>query len=300
MLTILRLVLSSLCVIVSGASFPAAVHQAPIDDCEAKKSYYSSYENAPIPALFAVSELWRIIDCNRDDISAVSTLIIAAFTTILGIFTISLARSTRKAADSAAEASNALLETERGVIVEFIRNINPVAVYWATTFDNSPTMPPVECDIRLALCFKNYGKTPATLHDIELDIVIGDSIPKVAFTKEYNYILSERTLAQNDQRGPIDVVRAFEISWQTSRDLYGGQLKIYFIGAIIYKDVFENLWRRQFIWEYVRTVGACLLRHEETHRHKGALDFSRSPETPSRTIPLVGRIQYSDHAAPKR
>jgi len=64
--------------------------------------------------------IWRctghFIDKNDAGITAVGTIIIAAFTTILGIFTISLARSTRIAANAADMSARAALALELPII----------------------------------------------------------------------------------------------------------------------------------------------------------------------------------------
>jgi hypothetical protein len=104
-------------------SLPATIDQPLIDNCKAGETYYSSYENSPSPIAFGLSALWEVIDCNKDDISAASTLVIALFTVVLGLFTVSLAGSTRRAAEAAERAAivaeRALIDADRPYIFVF-------------------------------------------------------------------------------------------------------------------------------------------------------------------------------------
>src|ERR1700733_10100839 len=92
--------------LLSDASFPSIIEQPPENYCKLQKTNYNSYEDSSAPLKFFLREVGRIVYCNRDDVSAASTLIIAVFTIILGSLTISLARSTRKAANAAKKAAD--------------------------------------------------------------------------------------------------------------------------------------------------------------------------------------------------
>jgi hypothetical protein len=278
-----------LSVLFCSRSFPSTVKQLTVESCEATQAYDSSYEELPIPLKFGVTEIWRVIDCYRDDISAASTLIIAAFTIILSLFTVSLARSTRKAANSAVEASNAVLATERGTIVETIRHVAPANIFWARTFDNSPTMPASECDVVISLYFRNYGKTPATLYYIDLDAIISDKMPALEPLANEPHVLAKPTLAQNEQTVEIDLTRTFNVSWKISRALSVGAMSIYVVGTIIYNDVFGNIWKRTFIWEYLSSVRVCRLRYEKTDRDTAPSPVL-NPDPSPRGVPRVGKI----------
>jgi hypothetical protein len=200
----------------------------------------------------------------RDDVSAFSTLVIAIFTAVLGLFTISLARSTRKASIAAQDSSKALLASERGTIIEVIRQLNFERAYWAGRYNNSPTMPPTQVDLEITIWLKNYGRTPATIYDIYLDLKIAERAPKDPIFPSDNLVLSEPTISQDDERGPIRTVRPTDVSWEMSRKLVEGTLGIYFIGRIEYKDVFGIFWTREFVAKYDRALKAFKMLSEST------------------------------------
>jgi hypothetical protein len=45
-----------------------------------------------------------------------------------------------------------------------------------------------------------------------------------------------------------------EISWALGISVTLGTANIYVIGRIIFDDVFENTWVRDFVWEYNREI----------------------------------------------
>ena len=80
----------------------ATVDGSPLDSCHNyRPADYNSYEEEPSAIGFGVSELFRVIDCKKDDVNAFSTLSVAIFTAVLAAYTMSLGRSTRKAIDVA-------------------------------------------------------------------------------------------------------------------------------------------------------------------------------------------------------
>jgi hypothetical protein len=101
-----------------------------------------------------------LLHANRDDINAISTIFIAAFTAVLGIFTIRLASSTQvaaKAANDAAEiAQRSLTDLERPYIFIFgVRQIRHV----------------VDDEWYVEFTVANYGKMPAIIEGAWIDFV---------------------------------------------------------------------------------------------------------------------------------
>jgi len=270
---------------------PAVSNHPPKTNNEGDLNGRCGTENNPSIVRIIICKIGETIDAFHDDITAASTVIIAILTVILGCFTISLARSTKRAADSSTLASTALLATERGTIVEVIRFIDASAPYWgANTFNKSPTMSAREVDVGFALYFRNYGKTPASIYDISLDIIISDDVPKIIFSIDDAFVLKKPTLARGEHSAEIEVKRSFIISFIISRSLVERSKSVYLIGTVDYVDVFGVRWKREFIWEYSRRLGACLLRYEQTQQENKIATFDRKPDPPPRNIPKMGKI----------
>jgi hypothetical protein len=98
-------------------------------------------------------------------------------------------------------------------------------------------------------------------------------------------------MAQNDERGPIEIVRTFKISWTVSRDIIEKRRSVFLIGEILYKDVFGGTWNRRFVWEYDLGMKACKLRHEETKQESRSPTLRRAYTRAPKSIPQMGRIE---------
>ena len=68
-------------------SLPAAVKQTPISDSKTQEKEGSYHNGQTVLVRFIIREIARFIHENRDDIAAVSTIVIAIFTVILGVAT---------------------------------------------------------------------------------------------------------------------------------------------------------------------------------------------------------------------
>jgi hypothetical protein len=110
------------------------------------------------------SALWGLVDILQTyngAVTAVATVIIAAFTVILGLFTISLARSTRKAAD----ASTRAVQTAQ---TEFISTHRPRLRVRNVVLDQPPRGEPLFKTGRVIggqLDIVNIGVNRALIHD---------------------------------------------------------------------------------------------------------------------------------------
>ena len=209
--------------LLSDASFPSIIEQPPENYCKLQKTNYNSYEDSSAPLKFFLREVGRIVHCNRDDVSAASTLIIAVFTIILGSFTISLARSTRKAANAAKKAADvseqALTVLERPYL--FIEE--PII-----SRDHPVTQMPHE---ELRYIFANYGKTPAIVRFMEAVIRIGDS------ESFFSEVFNGRIIFGEGERKPITMVnpRAIPTVDKTVYPIASVILTI----VVTYSDVFD-------------------------------------------------------------
>jgi hypothetical protein len=218
---------------------PTAVEGPPVHGSEAQQGRNGTGKSKPSIIGRAFVDLGDLVHAYKDEITAGSTFIIAVFTTILGLFTVSLARSTRQAANSAAESSEAAVAAERGFIVEVLKTFNLDPAFWAARYPNSPTMTSAGSDLKTTISLKNYGKTPATIRDVRVDILLSrDALTAVGEIGEMDYTLDEATISQNDETSFIEKVRSDAIDWDTSIAISKRIINIYFVGRIVFFDVF--------------------------------------------------------------
>lgn len=138
-----RIVIASVLCLLHSPSFSSPIDQSPECRSDAQQDKYSSYENEPSPLGFALT----ILHCNRDDVTAGSTVVIALFTIILGIYTTSLAYSTRKVV---ALATDEFVSTHRPELI--IREVT-----WAMIEDAKPS------ERAIAYTIVNRGRSGCTL-----------------------------------------------------------------------------------------------------------------------------------------
>jgi hypothetical protein len=210
-----------LLLLLSGASFPSTVDHPPADYCKPQKTNYSSYEDSSAPLKFFFREIGRTIHCNRDDVSAAASLIIAAFTIVLGSFTVSLARSTRKAAYAAKKAADVSEQALTVLERPYLLIEEPII-----SRDHLITQAPHE---ELRYKFTNYGKTPAIVRFMEAVIRIGDS--PSPFWEPFN----GRIIVGAGEEKPIPIVNPRPIPDQTAVPVVSVFLTI----TITYWDVFD-------------------------------------------------------------
>jgi hypothetical protein len=145
-----------------------------------------------------LTRLSAIVHENRDDISAVSTFIIAVFTVILGTFTVRLAQSTKIAAEAAKTAAQAavMVETPKLVLIHVA-----LAPGWR---EESESLRAKLRNPTAFLTFKNYGRTPAFFCG---DIFVGSSLPP---TPQYHNVITlsrDETVEQGQEHKARDRAR---------------------------------------------------------------------------------------------
>jgi hypothetical protein len=207
-----------LLLLLSRASFPAAIDQPLINSCEPKQYNYSSYENSPAPIMFVGSEFWRVVDCNRDDISATSTVVIAIFTIVLGLFTISLAKSTRIAANA---AQKALSDLERPWV--FVSEITP-----RHGSDGKILIPFIEYNIN------NHGRATAIIKKRSTGMILVNTIPYVPpFDRTES--VEEWMVLEPMGKFPTSQRCSDRVDIDTFNKINGGLITCLFFGKIEYE-----------------------------------------------------------------
>lgn len=185
-------------------------------------------------------------------VTAVGTVVIAIFTTILGIFTMSLAKSTRIAADAAKLSAEALPSLERAHIF-----VVPSLIWLRTQIPvpNGDRVAPSFNDKAFINCkFINYGKTPAIIRSVEMNIELLVEPPDNVRHSANITLRGETVLESKDEwapeeaesvdRGPL--VRIF--SEAEIKKLTEHKTVFWFYGGIVYDDVFGIEHCTRFRW----------------------------------------------------
>jgi hypothetical protein len=172
----------------------------------------------------------------RDDINAVSTIAIAAFTALLGIFTISLAGSTRIAADAAKDAADAAVATDRARLYtiegadNFIQIMNFIASYSGPIDGAHITITPA-----INISFKNYGKTPGTIQEVCHGLKFSrEPFDFICEPIDYKEAIIEGGEGTKDITCVTDPLTARE-----AKDIEEGRAYLWLYGRVYYKDVFD-------------------------------------------------------------
>jgi hypothetical protein len=152
------------------------------------------------------SEFFQILHSHREDINALSTVMIAIFNGILGFFTISLARSTRLAAKH-------IPRVERAYIFG-----GPYrdGVSFSTT------------NVQMRLLFRNYGKTPALWKEF-----FGEFSKEEPLANTPKYGKGKCKLVIDDE-----ITEAGKVYAPENLFISDSPEPIYFFGYVRYLDVF--------------------------------------------------------------
>ena len=239
----------------------SSCQQSPEYNSEAAKAEktYEKYCASPY-RVFTVgfSDIKEFVHDNRDDINAVSTLFIAAFTIILGLFTISLAGSTRIAAKAAALGTKAAIALELPLIRANAAKLGTGDVQTATGANRNV------CSVN-QLFFYNHGRTKASLIEVQIGLTIGDRLPKepvYLHKKPFppNVVLEE----------PNGVVEAVlhQYDFDAPPDLYdrlrNRTTNLWFYCNLVYLDFMDIRREAGFCWKQYETSGTGVLRPDAT------------------------------------
>jgi hypothetical protein len=196
---------------------------------------------------------------------------IAAYTGVLAVFTLALvivssvqiyflrrsdvtARRSADAALLAAQATtkqgDAAIASERAYVQEIVTSTRiDDAIRFAGLYDKSPTMGSTKTSLLVGCSFKNYGKTPATITDYGLDLVIS-STPAPLPLFPLGFSLTESTVAPLAMSDEVTISVDKEITWILSNSLVRKQTYVWLSGWVRYQDVFNVEHSHEFVWRY--------------------------------------------------
>jgi hypothetical protein len=196
---------------------------------------------------------------------------VAAYTGVLAVFTLALvivssvqiyflrrsdvtARRSADAALLAAQATSkqgdAAIASERAYIREIVTSTRiDDAIKFAERYDKSPTMGSTKASLFAGCSYKNYGKTPATISDYGLDLVISPTVPPPP-PFPLGFSLAESTVAPLAISEEVYISVEREITWILSNSLVRKQTYVWLIGWVHYQDVFGAGHAHEFMWRY--------------------------------------------------
>ncbi len=204
------------------------------------------------------------LDRHKEVINAFATSILALFTVILAVATVFLWKSSEKHAihmeasvdaakssvDIAKRAAENISVIERAYLLldsGFIPSIltrNPIIEINGVIHQN----PRPDYEFTIDFGFKNYGKTPAIITNLNIRIDYFREIPeKLA---QFANILVNRFIVEPGKDAVHEwstngFVRHFE--WQRASE---GNGYVLFIGCVTYRDVFNDVRETYFCWYY--------------------------------------------------
>jgi hypothetical protein len=221
-----------------------------------------------LPRTFAVGVAWLFaaFDFYRDDIAALSTLVVAAFTGVLGIFTISLARSTRIAADaanlSAKVAQSSLADLERPyVFIETQADIKARLGFRDVMPSGGGDPVRVKQIPRVKFRLVNHGRTPAIVSPlIKRDLIFYGEGPNMAPDSIDDMLLKNEVILAPNGGGSDWYVCEFNGTWpddvvQAMTDL---EMFFWFRAWISYQDVFGKSHVAPACRQYLYSTDALL------------------------------------------
>lgn len=193
----------------------------------------------------------RFIDSHGVGITALASIIIAAFTGTLWVATSRQATLTKIAAEAAKQSADALPAIERCYVFLRVTNSN----IQLKPIDTPATWSPNISSLWVRFTFINYGRTPAIIQEIKVGIrrMDGD-LPVDAWVEEDRLKLPLNVLGSGEffEKGGFYVSDPAQITQADADLIFAGGLFVYFFGHVAYQDVFGNDRETQFCWRVSR------------------------------------------------
>jgi hypothetical protein len=180
--------------------------------------------------------------------------LLALFTWRLWISTAGLFRVTKIAADAARDSADALVSAESAhVSVKLVHNnVYEAAGKFGGLWPNSPQMGRLSTAITVTYTFKNFGKTPAILLEVNDAINFSRTPPGRRTYAGQREIPPEGTIIGADKTSE----RSFEcrlatfLEMKEASELAKGNASIYFWGRAVYADIFEREIEHTFMFRF--------------------------------------------------
>lgn len=242
---------------------------------------YSSYDDCAVNGIrLVISDMAAAVHERRDDLTAISTAFIAIFTIVLALVTGRQARLTRRIAEVGREAAEAARDAASAGITQaselrraadltegssrhidrpylFLRPTSVDFVLVPTTVNAGVDEPITENGIDFGYEIHNYGRTPAILYTLKLDVdyfVIGRQgieLKNPPDTPVYTPVLQSQ-IVDMDIIGAVDKID--HTTTVIANALFSGTFRniplIY--GFLRYRDVAGRKYQRGFGFIYTK------------------------------------------------
>jgi hypothetical protein len=246
-LIFLALALVAMITFADWASSPVAPCEAPIHKhSESREEKQTAEEYC---STGKVVSFWRAIgseiDSWHDDLTAIATVVIAAFTTILGVFTIRLANSNRITAEAAEKSASTLPVIEGAYVYpDIITNFVPGGM---SAFNRSTTVQSTR--LVIDFMFKNFGRTPAIIQFYRADLNHPDQNNLRSADADSSQIVKKTILGAGEptEKLQAEITDFLREEWLS---VNSGKSHIYFTGEIRYADIWGDKWVFCFDWVY--------------------------------------------------
>jgi hypothetical protein len=205
-------------------------------------------------------------------ITALGTIVIAIFTTILGVFTMRLAQSTRIAADAAKESADAATRSAEALIAvegarlicqpihnTFYQEVGTLLDRWPVSPETRPTR-----EVRVRFVLKNFGKTPATIKEVNAVLRQSPNEPDNIFIKAPILELPTEIVIGselNSSEFKVGLNQFFNLEEATR--IENGEVGLWFCGRVVYDDVFDREGTQYFLYK-LKTRGSFSRYHDKT------------------------------------
>jgi hypothetical protein len=235
-------------------------NQPPKPNGEPEHSDEAKHENCATPygtVIVGLHDAGGFVKGFHDEITAVSTVVIAIFTIVLGVFTVSLSGSTRIAAEAAKDSADALTQSERAQLFVIIQNqsIEGLIVPIRRSIQTNECRDENEIvrqnrETTVQCVFKNYGKTPAIVKEINLRLAYHESLPTEPVYIPRDTVLSEFMIAGGDETDTQQCELEGTLTTAQAYRVVRAQNYIWFYGRVVYDDIFGREHQHRFLWRY--------------------------------------------------
>lgn len=174
-------------------------------------------------------------------ITAVGTLIIAAFTTVLSIFTIGLARSTKIAAIAAKTAAEHIPTVEGANVYVLLKKETVEEDLQMIGMPNALIRRDFTIQVQVSL--KNFGKTPAVIERFTVRLSYGRAKP---ISGAEARIQPNTVIGAGDEIDHPLIVSAPALSKDDAEKIWRGEASLTLGGTLVYRDIWGDKWTVPF------------------------------------------------------
>ncbi len=241
---LLALVISLAIVVIAMALHPPP----PITEDQ-----YAAAQKAAKDAACQYSPLRCFWNWTTHDPVAFYTFVLAIFTCVLGVSTIGLWIQTGKAANAAQAAAEHIPRVERArlYVVMESENVSTSLSLAASEFEKKRDRKDwTLVSFGIGYSFRNYGKTPAFIHEIGHQVIVADEEPRIISYRLQVPLPVDFVLGPDRTTTRIGDVAVPKIRASDALAIRDMKATFWFCGYVVFDDAFGNRFEQQFKWHY--------------------------------------------------